>query len=88
LRDRVSERERVGITAVYYAFVTGEIEKAAEVSELAAQTFRQSLSGSFLNTAAIMNEYLGQYEKAAAFENEVIRRNPEASYDYSNLMED
>jgi serine/threonine protein kinase/tetratricopeptide (TPR) repeat protein len=88
LRDHVSERERVGITAVYYASVTGEIEKAAEVSELAAQTFRQSLSGSFLNTAALMNEYLGQYEKAAAFENQVIRRNPEASYDYANLMED
>jgi tetratricopeptide (TPR) repeat protein len=90
LRDRVSEFERAVITAFYYADVSGELEKATEVSELAAQTFRQSAPGdaAFLNNAGLMNEYLGQYEKAVELESEVIRADPEWSNDYSNLMED
>jgi eukaryotic-like serine/threonine-protein kinase len=39
LRDRVSEREKLNITAVYYGGVTGELEKAIQVTELWARTY-------------------------------------------------
>ena len=39
LRDRVSERERLQITAHYHTMVTGNLEKAAEAYELLADTY-------------------------------------------------
>ncbi len=39
LREKVSERERFGIEANYYSYVTVELEKAAQVYELWQQTY-------------------------------------------------
>ena len=39
LRDRVSEREKLAITAMYYLAVTGELQKGNEVYEVWAQTY-------------------------------------------------
>jgi serine/threonine protein kinase/tetratricopeptide (TPR) repeat protein len=39
LRDRVSERERLQITAYYHTVVTGNLEKAVQAYELLADTF-------------------------------------------------
>src|ERR1019366_7711118 len=39
LRDRVSDRERYRISAFYYQYVTGEVEKATEAYELWAKTY-------------------------------------------------
>jgi hypothetical protein len=39
LRGRVSEREKLNITAAYYGGVTGELEKAIQVTELWARTY-------------------------------------------------
>ena len=39
LRDRVSEREKLAITAMYYLAVTGELQKSNEVYEVWAQTY-------------------------------------------------
>ncbi len=38
LRDRVSDREKYRISAFYYQYVTGEVEKATEAYELWAKT--------------------------------------------------
>lgn len=40
LRDRVSQRERLFIEAMYYGRVTGEVQKSNEGYEVWAQTFR------------------------------------------------
>jgi Flp pilus assembly protein TadD len=64
LRDRASEREKLGITGDYYSNVTGELEKAA-------QTFQQQIalyprwSTPYGNLATVYAA-LGQYEKAVA----------------------
>ncbi|MGB0031476.1 MAG: protein kinase, partial [Candidatus Sulfotelmatobacter sp.] len=42
LRDRVTEAEREAIDARYYSYVTGDLEKAAEVYALAVQNYPES----------------------------------------------
>ena len=39
LREKVSERERFSIEAIYYLTATGELEKAAQAYELWQQTY-------------------------------------------------
>lgn len=86
LRDRVSERERLTITAGYYVNVTGELEKATQTLELWSQTFPQDSAAH--NRLGLMNEYLGQYDKAVPEIREAIRLFPDNAINYSNLMED
>jgi eukaryotic-like serine/threonine-protein kinase len=85
LRDRVSEREKLSITAAYYSYATGELEKAVQAYEMYAQAYpRSGASGA----AGFLHEYLGQYERALAEEREAIRLFPDDTNAYSNLMED
>jgi eukaryotic-like serine/threonine-protein kinase len=86
LRDHVNERERLNITERYYAFVTGELEKAAQTYEFYAQTYPNDYFAH--STAGLMYQYLGQYENAAAHQRESIRTNPDYVSAYSNLMVD
>ena len=82
MRDRVSERERYRISALYFQNVTGEVEKATEAYELWAKSYprdeipRGSLG--FLYSA------LGQYEKAIA-ETEAQQRLEPTIAGYANL---
>src|SRR6185369_17265908 len=43
-RDRVTERERYYITAVYHSDVTGDLEKEREVCELWAHTYPRDMA--------------------------------------------
>ena len=47
LRDRVSDREKYRISAFYYQYVTGEVEKATEAYELWAKTYPRDLCTSY-----------------------------------------
>src|SRR5581483_2716526 len=42
LRDRVSERERLTISALYHAVVTGDVQQATETYKLMIQTYPNS----------------------------------------------
>jgi DNA-binding winged helix-turn-helix (wHTH) protein/Flp pilus assembly protein TadD len=86
LRDRVSEREKLALTATYYGDVTGEIEKSIETSRLTVQSYPNE-SGPH-NSLAFYYEELGEYDKALAEEQEEIRLAPNQAVAYSNLMED
>jgi serine/threonine protein kinase len=86
LRDRVSERERLGITGAYYAYVTGELDKAAEAYELYARAYPRDNQPH--SAAALFNEYLGHYEKAAAAARESMQLAAPIADDFSNVMED
>jgi len=83
LRERVSEREKLHITAQYYSNVTGELHKEVETLKMLTQTWpndviaRRNL-GSRYNT-------LGQYEKAIVELKEAIRLNPDYGSPYRNL---
>ena len=64
LRDRVSEREKYRISALYYQNVTGELEQASQVYELWAKSYpKDSIPPG--NLGYIYSQ-LGQYDKALA----------------------
>ncbi len=84
LRDRVSERERLRITALYYAHVTGEVERANQTYEMWAQNYpRDSIPHTNLG-----NDYmwLGQWARALKENQEALSLEPTV-VDYSNLGE-
>jgi tetratricopeptide (TPR) repeat protein/tRNA A-37 threonylcarbamoyl transferase component Bud32 len=84
LRDRVSEREKFRISANYYSFVTGELEKADQTCELWVQAYpRDPAPHGYLG---VNYSTMGQYEKAIAEILESIRLNPDSGVTYSNLM--
>ncbi|HEY6303351.1 MAG TPA: winged helix-turn-helix domain-containing protein [Terriglobales bacterium] len=83
LREHASEREKLTITAEYYSYVTGELDKAA-------QTFQEEIGSYPTEDAAYVNLGLvyalqGQLEKAAAITRQAVRLAPDAVSDYENL---
>ena len=82
LRDRVTEREKLRITALYYDGVTGELEKANQAYELWIQVYPRDGEPYFLLGGVYM--VLGQYEQAAAEICEALRLEPN-SVAYANL---
>jgi serine/threonine protein kinase/predicted Zn-dependent protease len=83
LRDRVTEREKFRITALYYALVTGELENAIQTYELWTQVYpRDDLAPGNLGSVCMA---LGQYEKAATETRELLRLEPTYVYGYTNL---
>jgi eukaryotic-like serine/threonine-protein kinase len=83
LRERASEREKLGITASYYAYVTGELEKAANTyQEWIASYPRDDAAYNDLGAVRVDE---GQYEKAAEAYRESIRLAPDNLFQYENL---
>jgi serine/threonine protein kinase/tetratricopeptide (TPR) repeat protein len=82
LRDRVSEREKYRISALYYQSVTGELEQATQVYELWGKSYPQDVVPP-ANLGYIYS-VLGQYEKGLAATEEGQRLAPDAT-GYSNL---
>jgi DNA-binding winged helix-turn-helix (wHTH) protein/tetratricopeptide (TPR) repeat protein len=83
LREHASERERLTISADYYSYATGELDKAA-------QTFREEMEIYPREDAAYVNlglvyAALGQYDNATEMTRQVARRAPEAVSEYENL---
>ena len=82
LSEHVSEREKYRISALYYQYTTGEIEKATEAYELWAKSYpRDSVPHGNLGA---LYSLLGQYEKAMA-ETEDQQRLGATLTGYSNL---
>jgi tetratricopeptide (TPR) repeat protein len=84
LRERASEREKYRISASYYGFVTGELEK----SDQAYQQWAQAYPRDFIppGNLAVNLIALGQYEKAVAETLESMRLNADAPTGYGNLV--
>jgi eukaryotic-like serine/threonine-protein kinase len=85
LRDRVSERERYRISAFYFQYVTGEVEKATEAYELWAKSYPRDLVPH--GNLGDLNATLGQYDKAIV-ETEVALRLESTVTGYGNLLGD
>jgi eukaryotic-like serine/threonine-protein kinase len=83
LRDRVSEREKLHITTLYYDVGTGELEKATDSYKQWIETYPRD----FVGRTNLGNEYAikGGYEQAVTESQEGLRLEPNDVYAYSNL---
>jgi tetratricopeptide (TPR) repeat protein len=82
LRDRVSERERYRISALYFQNVTSEVEQATEAYELWTRSYpRDAVPHTNLG---FLYANLGQYEKAIAETEAGLRLEPTRGA-YGNL---
>jgi len=82
LRDRVSERERYRISALYFQNVTSELEKTTEAYELWAKSYPRDMVPH--TNLGVLSSYLGQYDKAIA-ETEAAQRLEPSRASYGNL---
>ena len=84
LRDRVTLRERFYIEAVYYSFVTGELDKANEVYRQWAQEYPND---SAPHTNLSLNySSMGELERAAEEARAATEIAPNLVAGYANLM--
>ncbi|HXZ39141.1 MAG TPA: protein kinase [Terriglobales bacterium] len=81
LRDRVTEREKLRITAAYFN-ATGEVEKAVQTYELWEASYPRDFVPH--NNSGVGYSGLGQYDKALAEYQESLRLAPTVT-GYSNL---
>ena len=85
LRDRISESEKLTLTALYYSSVTGELEKSNQANQLSAQIYPRSAQP--FTELGDNYRMLGRYEEAAAATREALLRNPTELVAYENLGE-
>jgi Tfp pilus assembly protein PilF len=76
LRERVSEREKYRIEALYYFAVTGELEKSKQVYELWRQSYPRD--GVPAGNLGFIFGQLGQWEKALPQQQDAMRLEPSA----------
>jgi tetratricopeptide (TPR) repeat protein len=82
LRDRVSELEKLRISAFYFA-ATGEQEKEEQTYELWIATYPRDFSPHA--NLGVNYSFMGQYEKGLAEYQEALRLNPDAMLNYATL---
>ena len=86
LRDRASDREKLGIAGAYHSQVTGNLEKAQETYELLGESYPRTpdspgpLSG-------FIYPVLGEYGKAVEAAQKAIALDPNFPFAYVNLAE-
>ncbi|MGB6495617.1 MAG: serine/threonine-protein kinase [Candidatus Acidiferrum sp.] len=83
LREHASEREKLAITANYYSYVTGELDKAVQTYQEEVDSYPRELRG-YANLGIVYAE-LGQYEKATEITKQSLRLAPDWVANYINL---
>ena len=83
LREKVSERERLGIEATYYLFVTGELEMAAQSYERWQQIYPRDAVP--YGNLGFISATLGNLEKALEETLAAMRLRPDDALSYANL---
>src|SRR5580704_12081791 len=86
LRERVSEREKLGIETFYNAVVMGNFEAARKAQVLATQIYPRDARA--FSNLGVFYSYLGDYEKSLAASQQALKLNPGAARNYSNLLID
>jgi tetratricopeptide (TPR) repeat protein len=82
LRDRVNERERIAISAIYFA-ATGETEKQAQTYELWEANYPRDAAQITVSLGNVYSD-MGQWDKALAKYQEGLRLGPDV-VSYTNL---
>jgi serine/threonine protein kinase/tetratricopeptide (TPR) repeat protein len=85
LIDRVSERERLAISAIYHMRVSGDVHETDAALQLFVQTFpRASIPRSYRGSFYLS---IGQFEKSASDFEEMVRLDPRGRLAHMNLAE-
>jgi eukaryotic-like serine/threonine-protein kinase len=84
LRERVSERERLGIELIYDMVVMRNFEAGSKSALLSTMIYPRNARG-FTNLA-VAYSYLGDYEKALAATQQALKLDPGTGQNYSNLL--
>jgi serine/threonine protein kinase/tetratricopeptide (TPR) repeat protein len=85
LREHASERERYLISAVYYNFGTGELDKANDIYQEWLQTYPRD----WIPPVNLGANYatMGQYEKSLPLLADSLRLNPDSGEHYALLID-
>jgi serine/threonine protein kinase/tetratricopeptide (TPR) repeat protein len=84
LREHASEREKLHFAASYYAYVTGEMDKAAQTYQEEIENYpREARAYSNLGIAFASQ---GQYEKAMEITRQAVLRGPDNVGRFGNLV--
>jgi tetratricopeptide (TPR) repeat protein len=83
LRDRVSERERLEISATYFRHITGELDKRIEMTSLLTRTYPQDPYAYHLHGNSLM--IAGEFEQAAEAYRAALRLDADYSLPRANL---
>ncbi len=83
LREHASEREKLAISAHYYSYVTGELDKAAQTYQEEIESYPRD-SPAYGNLGNVFSEQ-GQYEKAVEVTRQALRLAPDRVALYGNL---
>jgi DNA-binding winged helix-turn-helix (wHTH) protein/Tfp pilus assembly protein PilF len=86
LREHVSERERLAISAWYYLNVTGQLDKAAHTFQDEIESYPLK-SGEYVTLGVVLSEQ-GQYQEAAEAARQAVRLAPAWVGGYENLAND
>lgn len=84
LRDHVSEREKLLISARYYDHVTGELQKAIDNYQLWIQAYPRD-ANAHANLASLYGAS-GQFDKSIEETQQAILLDPDSGTNYSNLI--
>jgi eukaryotic-like serine/threonine-protein kinase len=84
LRDHVSERERLTVSALYYHRVTKELSKAIGTYRVLAQSYPRERYA--FEQLGIAHAEMGEFEKARKEFQHAIRLEPQARLPYSRLI--
>lgn len=84
LRDRVSEREKLRISALYNSYFDGDLVKGSEIYGLWAQTYPRD--GIPVGNLGAINLYSGNYQKALTETLEHLHLDPDDALGYGNLI--
>ncbi len=85
LRERTTDRERLNITATYYAYFTGEIERAIEAYQLWSSVYPRDIAP--LNNLANQYRLLGESEKSVVLMRKAIQIDPSFDRLYATLAQ-
>ncbi len=81
MREHASEREKLGITANYYQFVTGELDKAAPAFQEMIESYPKGSAA--YNNLGIVFSAQGRYEKATELARQALRLAPDRMTSYA-----
>ncbi len=82
-REHCTERERLSITATYYAVVTGELDKAVQANQEWIEMYPKDPDA--YNTLGLVFAALGEHEKAGEVTRKALMLAPDRAYLYIEL---